>query len=424
MTNAQATQYVERLAILGMRFGLERMHRLMDGLGRPNEFAPTIHVVGTNGKSSTCRLAAAALHSHGQKVGTYLSPHVIGWRERIEVDGDAVTPERFAAAVSAVRDAADSLALAEDDMVTQFEVLTATAFLVFADAQVDSMVIEAGLGGRYDATNVLSDDAVVVLTNVALEHTELLGNTEAAIAGEKLAVAADGTTRLLVGRLSPAAAVAVTNECAARWLRPWRLGHEIHVTVTDAGTDVSTPNATYRHLPLPLRGDFQRDNLAVAVAAAECRLGSVLELQPLRDAIALVTMPGRLEVIPGSPLLVLDGAHNPAGVQAMTGSLGPIVAGRRTIAVMSILGDKDARAMVAPIAAHCDTMIATRSAHPRAANPEALAHLAQLAGMRAEVVEKPPHAIARARELAGPDGAVVVCGSLYLLADLRAELVG
>lgn len=423
MTYTQATRYVEGLAILGMRFGLERMRLILDALGRPHEQAPAIHVVGTNGKSSTCRLAAAALRSQGMRVGTYLSPHVIGWRERIEVNERSLGQARFAEAIGAVRDAVDTLQLTGEDQVTQFEVLTAGALAVFARSGVDVMVIEAGLGGRFDATNVLPDDAVVALTNIALEHTELLGGTEGQIAAEKLAVAPDGSDRLVVGRLSERAEPAVMRELRARRLTAWRLGDEIDVRRGSRGVDVVTPAGTYGGLPLQLHGDFQLDNLAVAVAAAERRLGGRLRVGSLRRAIGRVRMPGRMEVVARRPFTVLDGAHNPAGVEAMAGSLRSIVGRRLTVAVVSVLGDKDAAAMVSPLAGVCEALVATRSTHPRAASPDVLVHLARLAGMTSEAVEDPLAAIARARQLAGPGGAVLICGSLYLLADVRAGVV-
>lgn len=423
MTYPAATRYVEGLAILGMRFGLERMTELLRVLGDPQHAAPAIHVVGTNGKSSTARLAAACLQSQGLRVGTYLSPHIVGWRERIEVDQRAVGQARFAHAVGAVRDAAAGMELADDDGVTQFEVLTAAAFVVFADARLDATVIEAGLGGRYDATNVLAAGTVLVLTNVALEHTELLGTTEAEIAAEKLAVAADGSDRLIVGRLSRRAQTAVAAECRSRGLTGWRVGHEITVREGARGVDVVTPTGTYAGLPLPLRGVFQRDNLAAAVAAAERRLGVPMGIGPLRRAIGQVRMPGRLEVVAERPVIVLDGAHNPAGVEAMAGSLRAIVGRRRTVAVVSILGDKDAGAMLSPLAGVCETVIATRSSHPRAAAPQVIGHLAAIAGMTALIVEDPVDAVRQACEMAGARGAVLVCGSLYLLADVRGGVL-
>ena len=242
MTPGEARRWIEGLEVLGMRFGLERMRALLDALGHPERGRPAIHVVGSNGKSSTARLAAAALAGEGLRVGTYLSPHVTGWRERIELAGRPVTPGRFAVAVGAVRDAAADLALPPGDAVTQFEALTAAAFWAFAGAGVDAAVVEAGLGGRFDATNVLPG-SVVVLTNVALEHTDLLGETEEAIAAEKLAVAPRGSDRLVVGRLSPAARVAVAAQMAARELTGWRQGAEIRVRAGRAASTSPPPGA-------------------------------------------------------------------------------------------------------------------------------------------------------------------------------------
>jgi dihydrofolate synthase/folylpolyglutamate synthase len=214
VTGAEARAWVAGLEILGMRFGLERIRALLAALGDPQHAAPAVHVVGTNGKSSTTRLAAAALASTGRRVGAYLSPHILDWTERVQLDGAPVDDAAFAAAAGDVREAAEALPLEEGDTVTQFEALTAIAFRAFAAAGVDATAVEAGLGGRWDATNVLGDDAAVVLTNVTLEHTEFLGDTEAAIAGEKLAVCADGSDRLVVGPLTPAARAAVDGECS------------------------------------------------------------------------------------------------------------------------------------------------------------------------------------------------------------------
>jgi dihydrofolate synthase / folylpolyglutamate synthase len=409
--------------VLGVRFGLERMRALLGALGHPERAQPAIHVVGSNGKSSTARLAAAALASQGLRAGTYLSPHVTGWRERIEIQGRAVSRERFARAVSAAVNAAASLDLDPDDQPTQFEILTAAAFWTFAEAGLDAAVVEAGLGGRYDATNVLGADAVVALTNVSLEHTDLLGDTEEAIAAEKLAVCPEGSDRLVVGPLSPAAAAAVAGEMSRRGLAAWRCGGEVRARAAGSGVEVVTPGARYPALPLGVRGRFQRDNLAVALAAAERLLGRALDPAPLAAALARVRMPGRLEVLPGAPLVVLDGAHNPAGVEAMVASLDAATGRRRPVAVVSVLGDKDAAAMMGSLAGACRAIVATRSRHPRASSPAGLALLAERAGCRAEAVESPRAAVLRARAIAGRRGAVLVCGSLYLLGDLRPWLL-
>jgi dihydrofolate synthase/folylpolyglutamate synthase len=424
VTHREAVAYVEGLEVFGIRFGLERIRALLDALGNPERGVPAIHVVGSNGKSSTTQLAAAALGSQGLRVGAYLSPHVSGWQERIEVGGVAVSTARFARALTIVREAADALELPGGDRVTQFEALTAAAFWAFSRARCDAMVVEAGLGGRYDATNVLAPLAVVALTNVSLEHTDVLGPTEADIAGEKLAVVADGSDLVVIGRLSDEAARAVEAESRRRGLGYWRLGEEIAVRPHSGRVEVTTPMRRYSDLPLALAGRFQRDNLAVGIAAAERLLGQPLAVRPLRRLLADVRMPGRLESLPGRPLLVLDGAHNPAGIAALAGSLSVAAGRRHPVAVVSVLDDKDAGAMIRTLAPRCRAVVATRSAHPRAVDPEAIVAAATAAGCPAEAVDDPLAAVVRARRLAGPRGAVLVTGSLYLLAAVRSRLVG
>ena len=423
MTPAQARRWIAELEILGMRFGLERMGALLEQLGHPQRAAPALHIVGTNGKSSTARLASAAVASQGHRVGTYLSPHVTDWNERVQIEGAPVGDGAFAAAATAVRRAADRLGLTEGDAVTQFEALTAIAFWAFREAGVRFCVIEAGLGGRYDATNVLRPDAVVVLTNIALEHTELLGDTEAQIAAEKLAVCPDGATRLVVGRLSDAGRGAVVAECGRRGLVPLYYGDGLRAAEGEGGVDVTTPRGVYAAVPLGLLGGFQRDNLAVALAAAELLLGAPLGVEPLRSAIGAVQMPGRLEMFSGAPAVLLDGAHNPAGMQAMVQALPALVRTHRpVVALISVLGDKDAGAMLDALGDVADLIIATRSRHARAVPADQLADIARAQGHRVEAVADPVAALDAARTAAGPGGIVVVAGSLYLLRDLRPRL--
>ena len=423
MTPDRARRWIEGLEILGMRFGLERMTALLGALEHPERAAPALHVVGTNGKSSTTRLAAAALASQGRRVGSYVSPHVTDWTERIQIDGAPISEDDFALSAAAVRRAAEALALPRGDVVTQFEALTAMAFWSFRQAGVDAVAVEAGLGGRYDATNVLQPGAAVALTNVALEHTALLGDTEAAIAAEKLAVCPDGAERLVVGPLSEAARAAVDEECARRRLRPLRYGAGLIARRAGEGVDVVTPRGVYAGLRLGLLGSFQRDNLAVALAGAEMLIDAPFAQEPLRAAIAAVEMPGRLEMFPGAPAVVLDGAHNPAGMRAMVAAL-PAVIGDRgpAVAVVSLLADKDAAAMMDALGGAVGLIVATRSSHARAVDADRLAAIARAAGHAAQAVADPAAALAVARATAGPAGIVVVAGSLYLLADLRARI--
>lgn len=420
MTPREATRYVESRAVFGMRFGLERMRAVLADLGNPQRCAPAIHVVGTNGKSSTTRFAAAALCSQGLHVGSYVSPHVDGWHERIMVDQMPVDPQRFADAIRQVANCAERTLTDPQDVFTQFEVLTAAAFVVFADAHVDAVVVEAGLGGRFDATNVFDGTATVVLTGISLEHTAILGDTERAIAEEKLAVAPDGSSRLVVGPLSAAAHDPVHAICDERQLHPWFVGEDVMIARTGQGEfAVRTPSAEYDRLRLGSMGGFQIANAATAIAAVERHLARALDPAPLRSAVAAVRVPGRLEVVAAEPIIVLDGAHNADGMEALAASISDLVGDRPVVAVVSIFDDKDISAMCATLATFAPTAVVTRSTSPRAADPAVIAASLTGAGVRVVIEPSAERALAKAGEVAGAQGAVVVCGSLALLADIR-----
>jgi dihydrofolate synthase/folylpolyglutamate synthase len=335
------------------------MRRLLASLGDPQLAYPAIHVVGTNGKSSTTLMTAAMLRDAGMRTGAYISPHVRGWTERIQVDGGDVDIE---AALERVRPHAEG--------ATQFEVITAAALAEFAARGVDVAVVEAGLGGRLDATNVLGA-GVVVLTNVALEHTEVLGDTREEIAAEKLAVVSEG-------------AVVVLGE------REWE------EAAREAGAG---------------RVDVvSRSNLALAVSAAEAFLDR--EVDP--SVAEALRIPGRLDHRSERPLEIWDGAHNLAGVGYLLARLPT----RRYVIVISILGDKRPEEMLRALTPLGDTVVTTTSGSHRALSAEELANVARPHFAHVEPEPNPVAAVARARTLAGPDGAILVTGSLYLLAAL------
>jgi dihydrofolate synthase/folylpolyglutamate synthase len=355
-------RWLESLSPWPAEFGLGRMRELLAALSEPQQAFDAIHVVGTNGKTTTTLQCAALLRSEGLRVGAYVSPHVLGWAERIQVDGEPADLERALARVRAQAAGA-----------TQFEVLTAAAFAEFRESAVDVAVVEAGLGGRHDATNVLGAP-IVVLTNVALDHTAVLGETRGAIADEKLAVVRPG-------------AIVVCGE--AEWEPRARELGAVRVEVLPGS------------------------NLALAVAAAEDYLGRRVDPRVAED----LPIPGRLERRGERPLEIWDGAHNIAGI----GYVLPRLPARRFIVVASILEDKNVEAMVRALATVADALVATRSSNPRALSEDGLAALAREHFGRVEVEGDPRAALERARDLAGPDGAVLVTGSLYLLADLSAR---
>ncbi len=404
----EAERWLLSLELFGMRFGLDRMRLLMAELDSPNEAFAAIHVVGTNGKSSTVRMIAALLAGHGVRAGAYLSPHLVSFAERIRVDGADISATEFAAAAGRARAAAERVdaGLQPDDGVTQFEALTAAAYSQLAEAGVEVAVVEAGLGGRWDATNVIGA-RVVVLTNIGLEHTRWLGSTIAAIAREKLAVLAPGATLVLGPDLHPDADAES------------RIAAELQgATVVRAPAHADALDPSFE---LAARGAFQRRNFAVACAAAQAYLGT-LEPQAVRAAAASTLVPGRFEVIAdGTGELVLDGAHNEAGIAALAESLPAFLAGRRLVAVVSVLEDKDAGSMFERLLELCDGIVFTASENPRAIEPQALAALAgeRARELDARVEGDPRRALALARELAGPAGVVLATGSIYLVADLK-----
>jgi dihydrofolate synthase/folylpolyglutamate synthase len=363
-----AERYIDSLELFGMAFGLERMHGLLADLGNPERSFDAVHVVGTNGKGSTVLFTEALLEAEGVRTGAYLSPHITSFRERIRIGGAEIGPEAYERAVLRVREAAGT-------RVTQFEALTAAAFCAFEAAGVEWGVVEAGLGGRLDATNVLPRSRVQVLTNISLEHTQLLGTTREAIAAEKLAVVPAGG-KLVVGE------------------------PEWGVLAPQAGT-VQAVRA---------EGTYQDQNRAVARAAAELVLGRPVDPAPMLG----VLVPGRMEVRGREPLEIWDGAHNPDGMGRLVAELPALVEGRRPrVAVFSTLGEKDVAGMVELLSGVCDVIVATQSTNPRVLPA---AELAAITG--GDFEPDPAAARERAIQLSGRGGAVIVCGSLYLLHDL------
>ncbi len=401
-----------------MRFGLDRMRRMMTALGLPERRFESIHVVGTNGKSSTTRMIAAILERHGLRTGAYTSPHLISYTERVQIDERDLDSDAFAAAIARAAWAAERVnhTLAGDDHVTQFELLTAAALWAMAEQEVEVAVIEAGLGGRYDATSVI-DSRVTVLTNVGLEHTRWLGPTVKDIAEEKLAVVRPGTTLVLADELAEGA-LAVAE----------RVATEQEAQILRARAELSEATE------LLAKGSFQRRNFALARAAAEAYLRSV-GIEPradaVRDAAATTEIPGRLQVVGEQPLTVLDGAHNPDAVRALVESLPELLGARPVALVLGVLEDKDAVGMLRALLSVCEHAWFTVPPSSRALSPAALQSLARQLGFdavdcdRSEIVQQPRQALVQAQRWArqrGDDAAVLAAGSVYLVGDLLDHL--
>ncbi len=413
-----AEAYLASLQPLGWRFGLDRIQRLVSALGMPQHRFASIHVVGTNGKSSVATIASALLEAHGISTGTYLSPHDERWSERVLIGGEEIGAADFAAAVKRVADAAEVVnrSLEEGESVTQFEAATAAAFVALAAAGIEVGVIEAGLGGRLDATNVLPS-RVTALTSIGLEHTQWLGDTEEEIAGEKLAVLRDHST-LVLGEVSPgveALALATASERHARVVRPAPLPGD---------------------LGLAQRAPYLQRDFAVAAAAATELVGE-LELARMQDVARSLQLPGRMEVHAGDPAMILDAAHNPDGARAVAEALPDAAGARPVIACVAVLADKDVGGIAAALAGVIDAAVATEipsdalaragRSITRSRPAGELVEAMSAAGIApVEAFEDPARAVERTLALARDrDGVALIAGSHYLLpygeAALRAS---
>ena len=407
-TADQAEAFLASRQPLGMVFGLERISKLVSILGMPQHRFQSIHVVGTNGKSSTTEIISALLHAHGVSAGAYVSPHDQRWRERIRIQGVEIDPASFAAAAERVAQAVETVdrTLDEGEAVTQFEADTATAFVALAASGVEVGVIEAGLGGRLDATNVLAS-RVTVLTSVGLEHTQFLGETELEIAAEKLAVLQPQSV-LVIGPLSREV------EALAR------------ATAAERGSRVVSVRDLSSRVELPTAAPYLRRNFAVALAAIEALLGR-LDIEAVTEVATGLRLQGRLQVIDGDPVVVLDAAHNPPGAVALAEAIPAVAWGRPVIAALAVLADKDATGLVGALAPVLAGVVATEIPAERldaAGRPGAralpaadLAEIARSAGIGlVESVADPAGAVERARALARAQGGVaLVTGSHYLL---------
>ena len=385
------------------------MRRLCALLGMPQNRFASIHVVGTNGKTSVTRMTAALLEAHGASTGAYVSPHIRSWRERILIRDEPISEEAFDEAVERAEQAAEvaDRSAGDEGPVTQFELLTAAAFVAFASARVEFAVIEAGLGGRLDATNVIPSK-LTVLTSVGYDHTEWLGETLEEIAAEKVAVLRDHTT-LLHGDVPPEVEQVIEREVARRHAR------EIPV-------EVERPSGT---APFGLR------NWALAAGVAQLCLDRV-DLEAAERVHASVRIPGRGDVWPGDPPTVYDAAHNPDGATALAETLPDLVGDREVVCCLAILEGKDAAGIVNALAPAVSHFVCTEippeaiegSGRPggRSRPVLELAALCERAGVEAEAVSDPLEAWARARELAaGRGGIALAAGSHYLLSCIWTE---
>ncbi|MBQ9458437.1 MAG: bifunctional folylpolyglutamate synthase/dihydrofolate synthase [Oscillospiraceae bacterium] len=415
MTPQEAIDYIEHYGWSTTRLGLERTRELLHRLGDPHKPLKFIHVAGSNGKGSTCAMLDAILRAAGYRTGLYTSPYIQDFCERIRVDGENIPGEALAAVTERVRAAAEAM----DDHPSQFELVTAAAMVYFAERRCDIVVLEVGMGGALDSTNVIDCPEAAVITNIGLEHTEYLGKTIAAIAETKAGIIKPGCRAVCYDGAEEATAV-VRRVCAEKNV-PLRFADYRKVTPLDETLDGQRflwDGAEYR---LALLGEHQLHNAATVLetVAALRESGWRIPEQAVRDGLALVQWPARMEVMRREPLFLIDGGHNPQCAGALAKSLGGLLPGRKSVFLLGVLADKDYPRMMELLMPLASEFVCLTPLSARALPAAELAAYLTKQGARASAFDDIPAALRAAFASAGKDGSVVAFGSLYLVGAVR-----
>ena len=430
MNYAEALLYLDELNTFGIRLGLTRMEELCARLGNPERCYAVIHIAGTNGKGSVTQMMDAVFHAAGIRSGRYLSPHLISYTERMSVDGHDISEERFAALLTRVRAAADEMVEAGHEHPTQFEALTALAFLYFAEEEVEIAVVETGLGGLLDSTNVV-EPILTIITNVAMDHADRCGGTLAGIAEHKAGIIKEGVPVITAATGEPL-------EIIER--RAEELGADVFVCGEDFSGQLFFPNGGGQRVAfhsvvcrepepfeLALAGVYQAENAALVIMAAKLleREDARVTEHVIRVALRTVRHPARFEILMQENLpVVIDGAHNPAGMRALRAGLDRYFPDRPRVFLLGILKDKDIDAMLAVLLRAGDQVVTVRPNSERAAAADVVAGIAAGMGLDTHACNDPAAALAEAAARARVGNALLVAaGSLYLVGGIRTMLM-
>jgi dihydrofolate synthase/folylpolyglutamate synthase len=427
MSYSEAVDYLLSCERLGIKFGLENIGGLVDALGHPERSYPAFLVAGTNGKGSTTALLESVLRSAGYRTGRYTSPHLIRLEERMMVSGTLITQGELASVVEVVKKRAEWLR-EEQVLLTEptfFEIITACAFEFFRRKAVDVAVLEVGMGGRWDATNIVPA-CLTVITQIGLDHQRFLGWTITEIASEKAATIKAGQP-VVAGFIDPEPLEVIRAEAARRGSELFETEREVRMEAKAAEKGqyvrLETPRSVYEEIYLPLEGAFQVENLAVAVRASE--VASTVGLDVPNGAVvsgaASTVWEARLERVAGRPELLIDSAHNYLGAVALGRYLSERPRKDRVL-LFALMDDKDPAVILAPIKRFFLSMVATRPPNRRAKDPIELVRATRGQGLTAEAVEPTEQALARASDLAGEEGEVVVAGSTFLAGEVKRIL--
>lgn len=422
MTYQEAVGKINSLLQFGSRPGLERIGMLLDRMGRPQDKVQFVHVAGTNGKGSVCTMLSSVLYHAGYKTGLFISPYIIDFRERMQINGEMIPEQTLAQITGDIIPLVEQMAQ-ENEIITEFELVTAIAFAWYAQERCDVVVLETGLGGLYDSTNVIGTPLASVITSISLDHTAVLGGTLPEIAYQKAGIIKPGGKTVFYPQQKE------VDDCILQTAK--EKGNVFY----DAGlyrpepvsSTVKGTKLRYKgmELNLPLIGAHQVKNAAAALAAIQALRDGGMDIpdSAVQNGFAHAFIPARLELLGRQPTVLLDGAHNPGGLKALSLAVKTYCKGKNTVCIMGMLRDKDSVTSLSYIKGLFPTVIALAPDNPRAMSAEEFAKEAQPYFDMVIPMHQKEHAVRRAFELAGGDGAIVVCGSLYLAAELRPILI-
>jgi dihydrofolate synthase / folylpolyglutamate synthase len=415
MTYHDAIEYLFGLQKYGIKFGLSKTSNLMKSFGNPHHGQVYVHIAGTNGKGSVAALLETILINSGLKVGFYSSPHLVRFTERFRINKQEIKPDLVARVVEELRGVIDTR-----HPPTFFEVTTAMALIYFAREMTDISIMEVGMGGRLDATNIVRP-IISVITNISLEHQFFLGRRLIDIAGEKAGIIKRGVD-LVTAATQPSVIKLFKDICAKKKAPFWRVGEHARFRKNGRVLNYYGIKHTFKGLELGLLGRFQARNAALSLAVTELleMKGYDISSQNIRDGLKHTTWPGRMHVVSRKPLTILDGAHNPGAIRELASTLERDFKYGRLILVLGIMGDKDIDKMIKTIVSKADFVIYTRPDYYRSADPAGLRDAAKPLGKPGEIIRKIPDALNRAKEMAGPQDLILICGSLFTVGEAMA----
>lgn len=424
MQYEEALNYVHSLLTFGIRPGMERINALLENLGNPQDKLKFIHVAGTNGKGSTCTMLSEILICAGYKTGLFTSPYIIDFRERLQINGQMIEKEDFAALMDKIKPIVEKLSN-ENLQPTEFEVITAAAFLYFAEQKCDVVVLEVGLGGLLDSTNVIKTPLVSVIASVSMDHMNILGNSLSEIAEQKCGIIKENGVTVSYP-LQQAEVLNKIRETSKR--KNNKLLIPNLNDVKKSKQSLSGTRITYNNLGLDIKliGDHQIANCVTAVTAAlaaKNRGLNKIDEKAIQSGVSSARIPARMEIFEGSPLVLLDGAHNADGILALSDGLKKYLSGRKLHAVMGMMSDKEYLIALKEILPLCESLVTTTPDNPRALSAEDLMKHALPYGKKCVAVDDPKEAYLYALKNTSPEDVLLVCGSLYLASDVRSVIL-